>query len=258
MPKILGIAAILEMASAMAGAFSVTVLSLFKMNVYYLFSAALVVGLISIAVALLIKDTGVKSPKLFPSLSYKTIFELSIPTIPCGLGSGLVIPLLSLWFKIRYGATAGEVGLVFGAMDFAMLVFMWFTPNLASKIGKLKVVVYGRSASSLALLLMAFSPTFWLAGFNNIKRRVCDGRHARQAILRHAQCRQERAGYGKRLDFFQQEQRVFVWRSPLRVCDALLPCNAPLLRRPHRALRPASLLRYVQGTMELETKANYS
>jgi len=170
MPKILGIAAILEMASAMAGAFSVTVLSLLKMSVYYLFYAALVVGLISIAVALLIKDTGVRSPKLFPSLSYKTIFKLSIPTIPCGLGSGLVIPLLSLWFKIRYGATAGEIGLVFGAMDFAMLVFMWFTPNLASKIGKLKVVVYTRLASSLALLLMAFSPTFWLAGLLIILR----------------------------------------------------------------------------------------
>ncbi|MGC8630819.1 MAG: MFS transporter [Thermoprotei archaeon] len=170
MPKILGIAAILEMASAMAGAFSVTVASLFEINEYYLFYAAFVVGLISIAVALLIKDTGLRSPKFFPSLSYKSIFKLSLPTIPCGLGSGLVIPLLSLWFKIRYGATAGQIGFVFGTMDFAMLVFMWFTPDAASKIGKLKVVVFTRVASSLAFLLMAFSPAFWLAGLFIILR----------------------------------------------------------------------------------------
>ena len=64
MPKILGIAAILEMASAMAGAFSVTILSLFKMNVYYLFYAALVVGLISIAVPLRTRE--LEAPNFSP------------------------------------------------------------------------------------------------------------------------------------------------------------------------------------------------
>lgn len=164
MARSLSIAAILEMASAMAGSFSVTLISLMRVYEYDLFYVASAIGITSIAVAALIKDSGMRSPKFLPSLSYGKIFRLSIPTVPCGLGSGLVIPLLSLWFKVRYGATAGQIGIVFGIMDFAMLILMWITPDIASKIGRLKVIVATRVASSLSLVFMAFSPAFWLAG----------------------------------------------------------------------------------------------
>jgi len=170
MSELLGIAAVAEMASAMLGAFSITAASYLGVSPYSLFYVAALLGFASAIGSGFIKDMGIRSQKLVPSLSYKNIFKLSAPTIPCGLGSGLVIPLLSLWFKLRYNATTGEIGAVFGAMDLAMIAFTLVIPRLAREAGRLKIIVFTRVASSLSFVLMAFSPIFPIAGLFLILR----------------------------------------------------------------------------------------
>ncbi len=108
--KILGLAAVVEMLAAMGGSFFIPVVTYFNINVYLLFYLSSILALISFLSAMLIKDYHIRSEKLLPALSYKRIFRLSIPTIPCRLGSGLILPILSLWLKLRYHVSTATLG----------------------------------------------------------------------------------------------------------------------------------------------------
>ncbi|MEM3238368.1 MAG: MFS transporter [Thermoplasmata archaeon] len=163
MTKILGLAAVLEMLAAMGGSFFILVVTYFNVNVYLLFYLSSILALISFLSAMLIKDYHIRSKKLLPALSYKRIFRLSIPTIPCGLGSGLILPILSLWLKLRYHVSTATLGLLFGTINIGVVIAILLMPYLADYAGKLKVIVLSRVIASISLLLMAFSPFFMLA-----------------------------------------------------------------------------------------------
>ncbi|MCL4344690.1 MAG: MFS transporter [Nitrososphaerota archaeon] len=170
MPRILGIASVTEMAAAMVGAYVIPLVEYAHIFVYDLFYAGLVIGIASFASSVFIKDLKIRSRKLLPSISFKNIFRLSLPTIPCGLGSGLIIPILSLWLKLRYNVSTGTIGAVFGTMNVFVIISMLLMPRMAMKVGKLKVIVLSRVAASLAFILMAFSAAFPLAAFFIIAR----------------------------------------------------------------------------------------
>ncbi len=162
--KILGYAAIIEMVAAMGGSFFLSIIKLMNINVYYLFYFSSILGIVSFILSLFLKDYGIRSRKLLPSISYKNIFKLSIPTIPCGLGSGMLLPLLSLWLKVRYNTSASETGFLFGIVDIGVVISLIFMPRLSSIIGRLKLIVLSRAIASITLILIAFSSTFILAG----------------------------------------------------------------------------------------------
>ncbi len=161
--KILGLAAVVEMLAAMGGSFFIPVVTYFNINVYLLFYLSSILALISFLSAMLIKDYHIRSEKLLPALSYKRIFRLSIPTIPCGLGSGLILPILSLWLKLRYHVSTATLGLLFGAINIGVVIAILLMPYLADYAGKLKVIVLSRVIASISLLLVAFSPFFLVA-----------------------------------------------------------------------------------------------
>ncbi len=168
--KLLGIASVTEMASAMIGSYLISLVEALHVYLYNLFYLGTGLGIVSFVSSLLIKDMGIRSRKFLPSVSLKNIFKLSMPTIPCGLGSGLIIPALSLWLKLRYHASTGAIGFAFGTMNVFIIIFMLFMPKLAMKIGKLKVIVFSRVIGSIAFILMAFSSFFVLAAFFIIMR----------------------------------------------------------------------------------------
>jgi MFS family permease len=161
--KILGLAAILEMLAAMGGSFFIPIISYFKIDVYNLFYLSSMLSLVSFISATLIKDYHIRSQKLLPSLSYKKIFRLSIPTIPCGLGSGMILPILSLWLKLRYNVATATLGILFGTINIGVVIALFLLPYVANYLGKLKLIVLSRVVAAISLLLVAFSPFFLLS-----------------------------------------------------------------------------------------------
>lgn len=170
LPKVLGIASITEMLAAMIGAYVITIVEFIHIYVYNLFYIGAVIGVASFVASLLIKDLKVRSRKLLPSISFKNIFKLSIPTIPCGLGSGFIIPIISLWLKLRFNEPTSVIGAVFGTMNIFVVISMLLMPRIAASFGRLKVIVYSRVAASIAFILMAFSTFFPLAAFFIVAR----------------------------------------------------------------------------------------
>ncbi|MGC8566933.1 MAG: MFS transporter [Caldisphaera sp.] len=154
----------------MVGSYIIPIVEALHVYLYGLFYLGTMLGIIAFVSSLLIKDMGVRSKKFLPSVSLKNIFKLSIPTIPCGLGSGLIVPALSLWLKLRYHVSTGVIGVVFGTMNIFVIIFMLLMPLLAMKVGKLKIIVLSRVVGSIAFILMAFSSFFMLAAFFIITR----------------------------------------------------------------------------------------
>ncbi|MGC8581818.1 MAG: MFS transporter [Thermoplasmata archaeon] len=161
--KFLGLAAILEMLAAMGGSFFIPIISYFKVDVYNLFYLSSMLSLVSFISATLIKDYHIRSQKLLPSLSYKKIFKLSIPTIPCGLGSGMILPILSLWLRLRYNVSTATLGILFGTINIGVVSALFLLPYVANYLGKLKLIVLSRVVAAISLLLVAFSPFFLLS-----------------------------------------------------------------------------------------------
>ncbi len=163
LPKILGYAAIIEMMAAMAGSFIIPLVSSFHFYIYDLFYVSAAFGFASFFTSFFMKDFGVRSKKFLPSISYRNIANLSIPTIPCGLGSGMILPVLAVWLEFRYHSSASTVGTLFGIIDIAVVLSLLLMPRVAKYVGRLKIIVISRVFASLSLIAVAFSPIFLVA-----------------------------------------------------------------------------------------------
>jgi MFS family permease len=77
-----------------------------------------------------------------------------------GFGFGFLGPVLVYWFHRRFGAGTGEIGLLFTIANlFAALPYLGAS-RLVDRLGSVRTVVFSRGASIVALLLMAWLPTF--------------------------------------------------------------------------------------------------
>jgi MFS family permease len=89
---------------------------------------------------------------------------MSLLGIVDNLGSGLISPLLSYWFFLRYGVELKSLGaLFFLSYFFAALSFL-AAPIIARHLGVVRTMVFSHALASLMYLSLPFAPTFVLAG----------------------------------------------------------------------------------------------
>ncbi|MGC8619487.1 MAG: MFS transporter [Thermoplasmata archaeon] len=163
--KVLGIASAIGMISSVFGSFTIPALEIFKINVYQLFYIAALFGFFGAGITIFIKDTGLRSKHFLPKLSWKNILKLSIPTIPSGIGAGLISPIFSLWFSLRFHLTAGQIGIIFGIANIFTTLMMLVIPLIIRKEDELKVIIWSRITASVSLILIALSPIMILTAF---------------------------------------------------------------------------------------------
>ena len=160
--RILSIASVLGMLASSAGAFLVDGAEIAKINVYSLFYLAGILGIIGAAISLMLTDNKIRSKHLLPKVSWKNIIKLSIPTIPNGIGGGFVAPIFSLWFHLKFGLTSGQIGIIFGLSNLFTILMMYILPRFVTPSKELKTIIGTRIFSSVALILMAFTPLLLL------------------------------------------------------------------------------------------------
>lgn len=156
--SLLSIASALGMLASVAGAFFIEIFELLSINVFLLFYVASVFGVISGIITLAVKDNKVSSKHLLPHLSWKNIIKLTVPTMPGGIGSGLITPIFSMWFHIKFNLTSGQIGLIFGAANLFTIFMMLILPKITSKKSELKAIISTRVIGSFALVLLAITP----------------------------------------------------------------------------------------------------
>ncbi len=109
------------------------------------------------------KARAKKTTKIMKKSSFRHIAKVIAANVVNSAGLGIAIPLLPLWFALRFHAGTGEIGIVFTVAN-ALTAVGTYTAGIIRKKFELAMLGgYTRSISGGILVLMAFSPLFPIA-----------------------------------------------------------------------------------------------
>lgn len=101
--------------------------------------------------------------KLKGKSSWPLIVKLFIPTFLVGLGAGLSIPFINLYFRDRFGLPPGMIGIYFSISQGLMITGLLFSPPLSQRLGKIRTVVCSQLLSIPFLIAMGLTANLSLA-----------------------------------------------------------------------------------------------
>lgn len=115
---------------------------------------------------LLIRESSekeVKNDRFKFKTEKKVIVRLFLPNLVTGLGAGLSIPFINLYFDDVFSASTKLIGIVFAGSQFLMISGILLAPLLSEKFGKIKTVVSSQLISIPFLIIMGITGNFYFA-----------------------------------------------------------------------------------------------
>jgi MFS family permease len=110
------------------------------------------------------------SRKFLPEKSLRQISKFSLTLGLVGLGSGIAVQLLSLWFKEMFSVNEAVLGPWFAAAEITSLVVVPIVPKLTRTLGSPISVLTTQGLSAVLLGSMILAPTYEVAGIIYIVR----------------------------------------------------------------------------------------
>lgn len=86
-----------------------------------------------------------------------------LPELLMGLGAGLVIPFLNVYFANHLKANSAQIGLIFSMMSLVTTIGVLGAPILGRKYGKVGATVLTRLLSVPLLIVIALANNLWFA-----------------------------------------------------------------------------------------------
>ena len=105
-------------------------------------------------------------------INVRIIILFAFAQLLIGIGSGLVIPYLNLYFANRFDASSAFIGLILSLGSAMTAVAMLIGPILVKKVGKVNALVLFQLGSLPFLLLTAFTTSVWLASAGFLMRQA--------------------------------------------------------------------------------------
>ncbi|WP_019156201.1 MFS transporter [Robertmurraya massiliosenegalensis] len=103
---------------------------------------------------------------------FKMIFLFAIAQLIIGIGAGLVIPYLNLYFADRFMASNSIIGIIISLGQAATAIAMIIGPLMVRKFGEVKAVVILQLSSLPFLLLTAYTENLVLAAVGFLFRQA--------------------------------------------------------------------------------------
>jgi MFS family permease len=105
---------------------------------------------------------------IFAPLSYaaqhpRKLGRLILPMLLTSIGAGLIMPFMNVFYRQVYHQPDPVIGSLFAWGSLAMAVGLLVAPPLAERMGKIQMVVITQGISIPFLVLLGFSPWFWLS-----------------------------------------------------------------------------------------------
>jgi len=127
-----------------------------------LFVAAFALCALSSLVLIPLKESPTRQSKLnlIPTKSKSEVVKLSVANVFIGLGAGLIIPLLPLWFYLRFGVGGGELGVLTVITNALMAISYLAAPELAKRMGAVGSIVSTQLIATGMLVLMPMTPIY--------------------------------------------------------------------------------------------------
>ena len=115
----------------------------------------------------------------------KLLWRLGRLNLLNGLSMGLIGPLISYWFALRFGVGPDSIGAVLAGTFALTGVMALYTGRMAMRHGLSRAVVWSRGIGVVLLLALPFMPWFWLAATAYMLRLAAGGASvgARQAQI---------------------------------------------------------------------------
>ena len=88
--------------------------------------------------------------------------KLILPMLLTSLGAGLVMPFMNVFFREVHHQPDPVIGTLFAWGSLAMGIGLLIAPPLAERTGKIQLVVITQALSIPFLILLGFSPIFWV------------------------------------------------------------------------------------------------
>ena len=89
--------------------------------------------------------------------------RLATVNILVGIGAGLIIPFLNLYFRDRFGLTPDRIGFYFILLSFGMLAGTLCGPLITPRYGLVRTIVWTQMASIPFMLTLAYTHSLYLA-----------------------------------------------------------------------------------------------
>lgn len=129
-----------------------------------------VMGVAGLLPLLLLKRNYLSSENksAFTPLSYARehpvqLTKLILPMLLTSIGAGLIMPFMNVFFREVHHQPDPVIGSLFAWGSLAMGIGLMLAPPLADRMGKIELVVVTQGLSIPFLILLGFSPWYWLA-----------------------------------------------------------------------------------------------
>jgi MFS family permease len=110
-------------------------------------------------------ERTVFAPFSYAAKNPKKLTKLVLPMLLTSLGAGLIMPFMNVFFRVQYHQSDQVIGTLFAWGSLAMGLGLLAAPPLADRIGKIQLVVITQGLSIPFLILLGFSPLFWVSAF---------------------------------------------------------------------------------------------
>jgi MFS family permease len=105
---------------------------------------------------------------IFAPITYATrqpalLGKLILPMLLTSLGAGLIMPFMNVFFRVVHNRPDPVIGSLFAWGSLAMGIGLLIAPPLADRMGKIQFVVITQGLSIPFLILLGFSPLFWMS-----------------------------------------------------------------------------------------------
>jgi len=97
------------------------------------------------------------------SYDWKIIGRLMVPKMLIGMGAGLVIPFMNLYFKNVFNLETSQIGYYFSILQVFMFVGMMAAPVISRKFSMLNFIVWTELISVPFMLILALTDNLGLA-----------------------------------------------------------------------------------------------
>lgn len=131
-----------------------------------MFWAASGLAVLNVLSLVQVREVRPQRRSIWPSRhSLSVLGRLAVTNVVNGFGMGLLGPLLTYWFYLRYHVGAAELGVLYTIANGLSVLPYLGAPALARRLGAVVTVSMSRAVSALLLLGMAICPTFlWASG----------------------------------------------------------------------------------------------
>jgi MFS family permease len=105
---------------------------------------------------------------MFTPISYaaehpRLLSKLVLPMLVTSIGAGLIMPFMNVFFRVVHNRSDPVIGSLFAWGSLAMGLGLLIAPPLAERMGKIQLVVITQGLSIPFLVILGFSPWFWMS-----------------------------------------------------------------------------------------------